>query len=182
MRCDEIREKLVELLYGDERAAGADRQVQEHVRDCPVCRRELEELKGVQGLLRMWEDEPPLRPVSMPEDRMFRQQVSSFWRFARYAAAAAVLILAFLALSNAEMTWNSDGFSFRTRLLTPGTADSYTRAETINLLKNALDDSESRMNEANFLMMQRMMDTIEEDRWMELRQISQQWQQSRGKN
>ena len=38
-------------------------------------------------------------------------------------------------------------------------------------MKQALDDSELRMNETNYLMMQKMLDTVEQDRWMDLRLV-----------
>ena len=82
-------------------------------------------------------------------------------------------LITLLALANAQIAWNKDGFSFSTRLF-PGQAaerDYYTKTELRNLLKEVLDDSESRMNEINYLMMQEVLKTVEQDRWMDLSMI-----------
>ena len=81
-----------------------------------------------------------------------------------------MIILAFLALANAEITWNRDGVAFRTHMFArPGsTPDFYTKAEVRNLLKSVVDDTEGRVMETNYLMLQRMMDTIEDERQLDL--------------
>ena len=81
-------------------------------------------------------------------------------------------IFAFLGLANADITWNKNGFSFRTHLaplVRSQSQDSYTRAEMRDLLRKVLDESESRSIETNYMMMQRMLDTIEQERRQERR-------------
>jgi len=175
MRCDEIQERFVELLYGEHRADQGE--LQEHMRSCPACRRELEELKQTQSALRLWKDESPLRSVVIPPGtRLGRSRRHSIsLRFFRYAAVAAMVAIAFLALANAQISWNREGFSFSTHLFywrNNDRGEYYTKAEVRNLLKQVLDDSEARTTETNYLMMQRMLDTIEQDRWMDLRLIN----------
>ena len=185
MRCDEIKERFVELLYNEHGTPPSSRELQEHVRSCPACRQELEELRQTQGVLKLWKDESPLRPVAIPRpEGLVSRRLHISWRYLRYAAVAAMVVITFLALANAQITWNKEGFSFSAHLFPRrGTQqDFYTKAETRDLLKRVLDDSESRMNETNYLMMQRMLDTIEQDRWMEFRLIRDQAAHNRSKN
>ena len=49
-------------------------------------------------------------------------------------------------------------------------------------MKRALDDSKFEMNEANYLMMQKMLDTVEQDRLMDLRLTRAQAAQNRNRN
>ena len=81
-----------------------------------------------------------------------------------------MVFITILAVANTQIAWDKDGFSFSTRLF-PGQAaerDYYTKTELRNLLKEVLDDSESRTNEIIYLMMQEMLKTVEQDRWMEM--------------
>ncbi len=106
------------------------------------------------------------------------------WNVLRYASLAAVIVLAFLALANAEISWDRQGFAFKTRLI-PGritSPDYYTKAEVRDMLKRALDDSESRMMETNSVMIDRMMDAMDQERWQELRLVSGRSLSTRNKN
>ncbi len=174
MRCEDVQERFVELLYDEQGTPSAGPELLGHVASCPACRQQLEELRATREALASWKDEVPLRPVLIPHaGRSAPVRRPALVRYLRYAAVAAVLALAFLGLANAELTWNRSGFAFRTHLLPrPASAqDGYTRAEVRDLVKAALDDTESRMMETNYLMIQKMMDTIEEDRRMDLRLV-----------
>jgi hypothetical protein len=50
MSCSPIRERLAEFVYGDLTPAEA-REVEEHIRSCPACRREHAAVVGVRSLL-----------------------------------------------------------------------------------------------------------------------------------
>ncbi len=172
----------MDLLYGnpdDPSVAG----LQKHLESCANCRGDLGGLQQVRKLLGAWEDEPPLRPFVLPAAPAKRWQRPLPWYLLR-AAAAAVLLLAVLGLANAEISWTADGFSLRTRLFESGGTDGkhYTKEEVRDLLKVVLNDSEARMSEANFLMMQRMMDTIAAERKLELRLVGLRSENSRTKN
>ena len=124
--------------------------------------------------LRRWEDEPPLRHIT-PDRRSASTGLKHlrYSAIARYAAIAAMILITILALANTRISWNKSGFSFSTHLL-PGKAvdrDYYTKTELRNLLKAVLDDSESRMNEVVYLMMQETLKTVEQDRWVDLSMI-----------
>jgi anti-sigma factor RsiW len=183
MRCDEIQERLVEVLYDDSGSPNNHDELQAHLRTCSACRKELAELKQTRDYMRRWRDESPLRSVAVPVRAA--PAIASFrWRYLRYAAVAAMALIALLALANAQVTWNKDGFSFATRLFAGQETEKnyYTKDETRDLLKQALDDSESRMGEINYLMVQKMLDTIEQERWMDLRLVRGSAAQNRNKN
>jgi hypothetical protein len=174
MRCEEIQERLVELLYNELGTPPASAELRGHVNSCPACQKELQELETVRSALKSWKDEPPLRTVAgiratanvVPIRTRF-----SILKIAKYGAVAAMVLLAFLAVSNAEMSWDKNGFRFRTHLLTsPVLANSYSRAEIDEkvaglreVVREVADDSEARMMEGNREMILKMMDYLERD-------------------
>jgi|WetSurMetagenome_2_1015567.scaffolds.fasta_scaffold127127_2 hypothetical protein len=172
MRCDEIQEGFIDLLYDETGDSQAGRELREHLRTCSNCRKELEELKKTRECLQFWKDESPLKDFTTAGLETFRpRQVSRQpWR---YAAIAAMVLITLLALANTQVSLNKDGFSFSARLLPRRQVeqDYYTKAELRNIMKRALDDSEYRTNQTNFLMMQKMLDTVEQDRLLDLRFI-----------
>ncbi len=184
MNCDEIKERLVDLLYDENRALHEDAELRAHVDSCSSCRQELEELGGARTALSQWKDEEPLRPVALPTLRKSASRRAAFWPVARRVAMAAAVLLAFLALTNAEVSWEKGRFSFRTSLLPAAASGSnyYTKPETRDIVRRALDDTESRIYETNYLMMQRMMDTMDQERWSEMRQVSARGNDSHMKN
>jgi len=173
MRCDEIQERFVELLYDEAGTPPASAELRAHVDSCPACRAELEELLSVRRALATWKDEPPLRSVARARPRERSAPASGPWllRAARYGALAAMALLTFLALANAEITWNRDGFSFRTHLFAarPDTREFYTRTETRDLVRRALDDTERRLSEEAWEVGQRVLDTVDNERIIQSR-------------
>jgi predicted anti-sigma-YlaC factor YlaD len=171
MRCDEVQEHIIEFVYDEGGAPPANLEAWEHLSTCSACRGELEELRQVRKYLQLWKNEPPLRSMAAGHEAPRRRRF--VWRYARYAAVAAMAVLCLLALANAKITWNRNGFSFSTRLFKGQDAerDYYTKTELRQLMKQALDDSEFRTNEANYLMMQKVLDMVERDRWMDLRLV-----------
>jgi len=155
MRCDEVGERLVELLYDEAGTPSGSPELRAHVLSCPSCRQELEDLRDVQSSLRIWKDEEPLRRTLIPRPApkalpmTFRE-----WAWTKYSAIAAMILLAFLA-----------GFSFRalsSRAVQPDAA-FYTRAEVRELLMKALDDAEFRMNETTDLKLRRALDWFDKE-------------------
>jgi hypothetical protein len=174
MRCDEIKERFVELLYAEPGTPAASAELQAHIKSCPACENELMELKAVQAALKTWKEEPPLRSVviaGLAARALPPRSRPNLLRMTRYVAVAALMVLAFLALANADITWNEQGFSFRTHLLRVAPAQSqeyYTKTEMRDILRKVLDESESRLMDTNYLMMQRMLETIEQERRSDL--------------
>jgi len=185
MRCDEIRERLVDLLYSERGTPAASPELKAHVESCPACRKELEELKGVQGALRAWEDEPPLRPVRVPATQ---SSPKSLWfpsfRMLGFAVKAAVVVVAFLALANSEITWNRDGFSFKTHLFSRDLPRSEyaTRAETLKVLKQGLRDSEAYMREENAQQLNSALDLVDKQMGQQMRYLQTHYTLDRAKN
>jgi hypothetical protein len=172
MRCDEIHEHLVDILYDQDGTALENQELQDHLRTCSVCRQELEELKQTRNYLKEWKDESPLRsiPIARQESLLNRR---NRWRYLRYAAVAAMALLCILALANTEFTLNNSGFTVRTNLFRRDLPerDFYTKSEMRDIMKRALDDSEMRINEVNYLMLQKMLVTMEQDRWTDMRSV-----------
>jgi predicted anti-sigma-YlaC factor YlaD len=166
MRCNEIREHLIDFVYGESVDSPSNADMQEHLRTCSACREEIEELKSTRKYLQLWKEEPPLRDITRYRQTTVPRQ-NSRWRYLRYTAIAAMAVIGFMALVNTRISWNRNGFSFSTHLFkqqeTP--RDYYTKTELRDVLEQALDDTELRVNEANYLMMQKMLDTIEHDQW-----------------
>lgn len=181
MQCHEIQEQFVDLLYDEQGTPSANSELLAHIRSCSSCQKELAALRALRTTLKVWRDEPPLRPVTIaqpvPSRRVFRLP---YWNMVRYAAVAALVTLALLGLSNAQIRWDNNGFSFHTSLFSqsPPAANFYTKDEMKAILDRVLDISE----ESNRQMIQRMMDTQDADRAMELRDITHQIKENRIRN
>jgi anti-sigma factor RsiW len=100
MSCSPIRERLAEFVYGDLTPAEA-REVEEHIRSCPACRREHAALAGVRSLL----DQAGTPAISADLPAIYRRAAEIQGRRARawrragmgiLGAAAAVLIVTML--------------------------------------------------------------------------------------
>ena len=172
MRCEEIREHFIDFVYDEGGDSPANREIREHLRTCSACRGELEELRQTREYLQLWKDEAPLRNLVIAGREAAMPQRFN-WKYPRYAAIAAMVLICFLALANAQITWNRDGFSFKTGLFggNASTGEYYTKSEVRDIMQRALDDSERRMDEASYGMMQKMLDTVEQERWMDLRLV-----------
>ena len=180
MRCDEIQERFIELLYDELGTPRASEELQAHVRSCPACASQLAEFKAVRNALRTWEDESPRQPVvvTIPAAKVIPLRPRwNLARIAQYGAIAAVLLLALMALANAEITWNNQGFGFRTHLIsssrTAGDASSYyTKAETREILKRALDESEIWMAKDTREKINSVLETLEREKDFDYQLIS----------
>jgi hypothetical protein len=176
MRCDEIQEAFIDLLYDETGSSHESAELREHMSTCANCRKEFDELKKTREYLQLWKDESPLRSIARSRREIHQLRIMN-WSYLQYAGIAAMAIIALLALANTQITWNKEGFSFSASLF-PGretAKDYYTKAESRSIMKQVLDDSESRTNETNYLMMQKMLDTVEQDRWRDLRLIRSQF-------
>jgi len=176
MRCDEIQDRIIEFVYDEENVAPAGDEVQEHLRTCPACRQQVEDLKQTRSYLQLWKDEPPLQSVAIARHKATARR-SIGRRYLGYAAIAAMIVFCFMALANTQVIWNKNGFSFSTHLFPRQETerDYYTKSELRDLMKDALDYS----NETNYLMMQKMLDTVEQDRWSDMHLIRSQGAKNR---
>jgi hypothetical protein len=170
MRCDDIQEHLIDLLYNEGGASPENSELRDHLRSCPSCLREYEDLRQTRKHLGIWKDEAPRQRVSIPRSEFILSRRSSR-NYLRYAAIAATVLLCFLFFADAEITLNRTGFSYRSHLFTRNAAERefYTKGEARDLLKRALDESELRANEVSYMMARKILDTVERERWMETR-------------
>lgn len=183
MQCEEIRERFVELLYEEGDTPASNAVILAHLQTCAACRRELEEMKQTRKYLQAWKDESPLRSVKIPGREAYLSRRSG-WAYLRYAAIAAMALICILALANTELTWNKSGFSVSTHIFQRNAPerDSYTKSEVRDVIKRALDDSEIKTTETNYIMIQKMLDAVEQDRLMDLRLTRTQAAQNRNRN
>ncbi|MBP1595345.1 MAG: hypothetical protein H6Q05_722 [Acidobacteria bacterium] len=181
MKCDEVQEGFVDLLYREPGTPAPSKELLDHIGSCAACRKELAGLRELQSTLKIWQDEAPLRPVLLPRSGSVRSPVRiPVWRAVRFAAAAALVILALLSLSNAQIAWDKNGFSFRTSILplpVPPT-DYYTRQEMNTILKAVMEDS----REYNWRMMQFMRDAIDQEHNTDFRNFVRVVKENRGRN
>ncbi len=182
MRCDEIQEQFVDLLYDEKGTPSPGQELLEHLRSCSACQSELAGLKELQATLKVWQDEPPLRHAELPRRAAARHSWFPIWNFARYAAVAVLLALAFLSLSNAQIKWDKDGFAFRTSLFsrtqeTPA-GEFYTKDEVNAALIRVLNISQDACHEEIL----QGMSTQDADWAGQLRAVTQQIRQNRSRN
>jgi hypothetical protein len=107
MTCEECRASLVDLVY-EEASPEEERRLHAHLEGCEGCRRELEALRRVAGLLDRWQEIPLSvhpAPVRVPEpgpsgvrSRVFSPRWLPGWRIPGSLAAGAcwALLLPFL--------------------------------------------------------------------------------------
>ncbi len=187
MRCDEIKERFVELLYSERGTPSAGPELRAHIDSCPNCRKELDELKALQGILRNWKDEQPLRPIWIPEaNPVFAPHRFSFFRVVKYAGLAALVVLAFLAVSNAEFTRTADGFSLRThafsRAAGPQQDEYVTRPEMLRIVKEAVRDSEAYMSETTSQQLNAALDLVDRQMGQEIQYVRSRYSPSKAGN
>lgn len=187
MRCNEIQERFVDLLYHEQGTPSASEELQAHIRSCPACQKELAEFKDLQATLKVWQDEPPLRPVTIPRPERAHTRIGlrlPIWHLVRYAAFAALVALAFLGLSNASIQWDRNGFAFRTNLLSKvipaplSPSDSYTKEQVDTIIRRVMDQSRAE----DLWMGQKVLETIDQERATEYQRITRQIKESRSKN
>jgi|WetSurMetagenome_2_1015567.scaffolds.fasta_scaffold16381_3 hypothetical protein len=172
MRCEDIQEQIIEFVYDEENISQANAEVQEHLRTCQACREEVAEFKRTRKYLQLWKDESPLRSIALAKREMTPRRSAT--RYFGYAAIAAMVLICFMGMANTQIIWNKNsGIAISMHLFSPqkaapqqnGERDYYTKSELRDLMKDTLDYT----NESNYLMMQKMMDTMEQDRWRDMR-------------
>jgi hypothetical protein len=103
MECSEVRDDMLDVLYGEASPAVA-RRVEAHQATCGACRAEMESLQSTRKTLQAWR---------LPETRRRSQERGWAWR---PLAAAAALVLAFgagLGISGSDLRYEGGRLSFR---------------------------------------------------------------------
>lgn len=83
-------------------------QVGHHLRDCPSCRRESEQLRAILELLGADAPEKPLRPVwPHVEKRLQKAETGRLTLISGVAAAAGLLIAVFIGQAPEQSEWDA---------------------------------------------------------------------------
>jgi hypothetical protein len=162
MRCEEIRDQLVDLLYDETGMPAAGPELRAHVQSCSACRKELEGLQQVRVALRAWKDEAPIRPVALPKSPakapLFQFRTRAL---VRYGAIAAMITLAFLA--GLHYNWRLSGYTNDQVQVLVEKAQHDTEARMREIIKQAQYDTEARMAERQNVGFQRLLEAVENE-------------------
>jgi len=191
MKCDEIKEKFMELIYG-EISPEDKKKVQAHLRRCKDCKKEFMELKNTSAVLQKWEiPEPNMNLVFVREKTpLFARLKESLpvlnFNFKKFGMAfggtfAGILIL--LSLVNFEVTKTSEGFSVKMALF--GTEQpavdeklliqemTKVQQETLQLFTRMLNEREKAQKREYQMTMAQLANALESRRTYELSQLEQ---------
>jgi len=162
MRCEEIREQLVELLYEEAGMPAASPELRAHVQSCPACRKELEDLKQVRIALGTWKDEAPIRLVALPKSTA-RGLLLHFpvRALVRYGAIAAMIVVAFLA--GLRYNGRLSGYTNDQVQALIEKAQKDTEARVKDYVKQLQYDTEARMSERQNVGFQRVLEAMENE-------------------
>src|SRR5262245_58061576 len=103
MECSEVRDDLLDVLYG-EATPSAARRVEAHQAECPACREEMAALASTRRTLSAWKLPEPAR----------RTELGSFaWRSLAAAASLVLALGAGLGISGSSLRYADGRLSFR---------------------------------------------------------------------
>jgi hypothetical protein len=124
MKCDDIKELLVDYLYRETTAEDAE-QLERHTKRCKSCREELAELQKTSTLLKQWPDiDPKMKLVFVQEKKALLSSLvpSLDWRhrpirkFALGLAFGLASLLVLLALTNTTVSVKDGDFQISASL------------------------------------------------------------------
>jgi len=190
MRCDEMPEKLVSLLYGELDKKEAD-TVRSHMKTCGGCKEVFQEMKSTQNLLVKWEDAPPKTHfvfVSQPAGRLetWKEKIGQFSRSRGLALGIpllTVICLAFLSISKFQIHHKNGelqlGFGIEKSTLNEDQnkllvdALKQIQTETLTLVSGMIQDSEEHQRRENTLILTQFARDLETRRQTDLRMMGQ---------
>lgn len=145
MKCDDVRELLVDYLYG-EMDKGEVKKFEGHIKRCTSCKTELASLQATSKLLQQWPDiDPKMQLVFVKEKRALSDSLRSVvpWRAPRLPklafglATALASLLLLLALTNTTISLKNGNFELSASLFgrpkSAPTAPVITEADLIEL-------------------------------------------------
>lgn len=168
MKCEEARDLMVEVLYGE---AAEPEGVLSHLQGCTVCAAEWNELRSTHQLLQTWGDEEaPERLVYVPAPR--RRGLSFSGRPLWKAAGIVLAVVALLALFNTRIAVSRGGLAIQFALWKGGEAVPVTQTEEewLQLVQRMIADSEFHQSQQYALWLQKSMEDLHLQRQMELMQ------------
>ncbi len=97
MNCEEAREKMVDILYGEENDMTSQFLFFKHLKGCSECNDEYLELLGTREMLAEWnepeEEDEPRRQPALPHARpVWKRQVHWWGLLQRVAAGILILV------------------------------------------------------------------------------------------
>lgn len=190
MKCKEMPEHLVSLLYGELETEEA-KQVRSHLKTCPSCKEAFQELQSTSKLLQQWED------VSPDMNLVFVKESASHWsavkerisdlgwgkRLALGVPAVAVALLLIMSLINFKLEYTDGNWNMAFSLLPQKStqtqftqlAETYSdmQSETLNFVKQMIDESERRQQRESALTLAQFAVDWERRRQDDLRVLGQ---------
>ena len=190
MKCEQMEEQLVSLLYGeiDEEEA---KRIKAHLKSCASCRKVYKELQGTTEILDRWEVESPKLNF------VFVRHTASWWsgikeriaqmgwgrRLAVGVPALALLFIVSLALFNFRASYEQGSWNFSFSLA-PQKQAAFNEAQLAELLRQSqdemlilmakmIDESESRQRRESTLTLAQFAQTLERQRKEDLRMMGQ---------
>jgi hypothetical protein len=188
MKCENMYSELVALLYGELEPEEAKR-IRAHLKTCRSCKEAYEELQGTSKLLEKWEDVSPRMNFVFVKDatsrwKAFKEKISQLnWGRRLAFGVPAVIVLSFLILSAtnfragySEGKWNLS-FSLIPQKEKPVQQEkivgalSQMQSETLQLVKQMIEESEYRQRRESALALTEFARSIEEQRRQDLTMI-----------
>ena len=181
MKCEDMPQQLVSLLYG-ELETDVAKKIEAHIKKCPSCRNAYQELRTTTHLLEKWEDAVPKGHfvfVSEPASHWARWKekfatLSPWSRLAVGIPAFAAVCLVFLSLLNFRASKNDNGWQFAFSLQ-PQKEQSYDNARILN----ALTQMQKETLVLTSQLIQESEDQQKREMGMQLTNYAQNWENRR---
>ncbi|RKY89236.1 hypothetical protein DRQ09_01730 [candidate division KSB1 bacterium] len=189
MKCDEIKEKLIDLVY-DEVSAEEKKKLKAHLRRCKNCKKEYMELVNTSKVLRKWKAPEPSFNFIFIKERIsvinrlkewFRVPGFNFKKFGIAFGGIAVGLLIILSLVNFEVNKTENGLSISMGIFKKSKSTIDERAllqqitkvqqETIHLFTRIMEERELAQRRDYQLMLAEIVRTLENKQKLELSQL-----------
>jgi len=191
MKCDNMPQYLVSLLYKD-LDPEEKKEVRNHLKKCPSCRKAYEELQQTSSILEKWEDiEPKMNLV-------FVREASSRWntlkesihrlswgrRFAFGIPGVFVIMLIFLSLLHFRAAYHQGEWNFSFGITSQKESQTYednqqliqtfseAQKETLGLMTKLIQESEARQRRGNSIYLSKFARYVEQQRQQDLRIVN----------
>ncbi len=190
MKCNDIHQSLVSLLYG-ELNTEESKQIQKHLKRCKPCSQAYEELQSTMDVLNQWEDiQPKTRHI-------FVHDTFSWWarqkakikqmgwgrRLVFGIPAVAAIALLFLAVLNLRIDYDEGNWSVAVSLIPEKRPEINQEAlfinaleqkqkETLLLVSQMIKESEYKQNNENTLLWANVVHNFENRREQDLKMIN----------
>ena len=185
MKCDDMPQRLVTLLYG-ELEPEEEKQIKAHLKACPACRQVYEELRGTSRVLQKWEDVAPKMNLVFVQEPVSRwktwkekyRQLDWGRRLALGVPVLAVLLFISLTVLNFRARYEGGEWNVAFSLI-PQREQGYSeeqlaealnqsQQETLVLLSRMIEEGEYRQRREFTLMLAQFAQDLEKQRRQDL--------------